>query len=108
MGIRTTRAGAYAFMLASAIAAFAGILISPTTTIYYDTGLMVGLKGFVGAAVGGFVGYPAAVLGAVLIGVIEAFASFYASALKDVIVFGAIIPIMIFQVRHFRREEASR
>lgn len=97
MGIRTKRAGALAFLLAGGIAAFAGILISPTTTIYYDTGLMVGLKGFVGASFGGFAGYPAAVAGALLIGVIESFSSFYASAFKDVIVFGAIIPIVMWR-----------
>lgn len=97
VGIRTTRAGAVAFLLASLIAAVSGILISPTTTIYYDTGFMVGLKGFVGATVGGFVGYPAAVIGALLVGLIESVSSFYASALKDVIVFASIIPIVLWR-----------
>lgn len=97
VGIRTTRAGALSFLLASAIAALAGILISPTTTIYYDTGLMIGLKGFVGATVGGFVGYPLAVVGALLIGLIEAVSSFYASAFKEVIVFASIIPIVLWR-----------
>jgi branched-chain amino acid transport system permease protein len=97
VGIRTTRAGAFSFLLAAGIAAFAGILISPTTTIYYDTGLMVGLKGFVGATVGGFIGYPASVAGALIIGLIESFSSFYVSAFKDVIVFGSIIPIVLWR-----------
>ncbi len=97
VGIRTGRAGAIAFLLAGGIGAIAGVLISPTTTFYYDTGLMIGLKGFVGATFGGFIGYPAAIAGAMFIGVLESFASFYASALKEVIVFAAIIPIVMWR-----------
>lgn len=95
VGIRTATIGASAFLLSSLIATVAGILISPMTTIYYDTGLIVGLKGFVGAVVGGFVSYPLATIGAVLVGLIESFSSFYASALKEAIVFAAVIPIIL-------------
>ncbi len=97
VGIWTTRAGAMSFLLAAGIAAVAGILISPTTTIYYDTGLIVGLKGFIGSVVGGFVSYPLAAVGAILIGLVESFGSFYYSALKDAIVFAAIIPIVLWR-----------
>jgi branched-chain amino acid transport system permease protein len=97
VGIWTTRAGAMSFLLAAAIAAVAGILISPTTTIYYDTGLIVGLKGFIGSVVGGFVSYPLAAVGAIVIGLVESFGSFYYSALKDAIVFAAIIPIVLWR-----------
>jgi branched-chain amino acid transport system permease protein len=97
VGIRTTSAGAFAFLLASGIATVAGILISPMTTIYYDTGLIVGLKGFVGSVVGGFVSYPLSALGALLIGQIESFSSFYWSALKEAIVFASIIPIVLWR-----------
>lgn len=98
MGIRTHSAGATAFLIATAIAAITGVLISPTTTFYYDTGFMTGLKGFVGATFGGFVGYPAAVVGALLVGVIESASSFYASALKEAIVFASIIPIVLLRL----------
>lgn len=97
VGIRTATMGSAAFMIAGVIATVAGILISPTTTIYYDTGLIVGLKGFVGSVVGGFVSYPLAVLGSAVVGMIESFSSFYASALKEAIVFAAIIPIVLWR-----------
>jgi branched-chain amino acid transport system permease protein len=97
VGIWTTQAGALSFLLAAGIAAIAGILISPTTTIYYDTGLIVGLKGFIGSVVGGFVSYPLAAVGAIIIGLVESFGSFYYSALKDAIVFAAIIPIVLWR-----------
>jgi len=97
VGIRTATMGSSAFIFAGVIATVAGILISPTTTIYYDTGLIVGLKGFVGSVVGGFVSYPLSVLGAAIVGQIESFSSFYASALKEAIVFAAIIPIVLWR-----------
>lgn len=96
-GIRTTRMSSLAFLLAGLIAAISGILIGPITTVYYDTGFLVGLKGFVGAILGGFVNYPTAVLGGLLVGVLESYSSFYESALKDVLVFGAIVPITILR-----------
>lgn len=95
VGISTQRSSAIAFTLAGLIAAIVGILISPTVTIYYDSGLMIGLKGFVGAVLGGFVSYPLATLGSVLVGLVEAYASFLASAFKEIIVFLAIIPIIL-------------
>ncbi len=107
VGIWTTRAGTLAFLLASVIAAIAGILISPTTTIYYDTGLIVGLKGFVGSVVGGFVSYPLAAVGAIIIGLIEAFGSFYSSALKEALVFAAIIPIVLWRWLYVSAHDAD-
>ena len=97
VGIPSALAGSLAFWLAAAIGALSGILISPLTTIYYDTGLMIGLKGFVGAILGGMVSYPLAALGALAVGLIEAFASFWASALKESIVFTFIIPVLLWR-----------
>ena len=74
-----------------------GILISPIATIYYDTGLMIGLKGFVGAILGGMVSYPLAALGALVVGLLEAYASFWASPLKETIVFGFLIPVLLWR-----------
>jgi branched-chain amino acid transport system permease protein len=97
MGISTTLAGKLSFLLAAAIGALSGILIAPITTIYYDTGFLVGLKGFVGAIVGGLVSYPVAAAGALLVGLLEAFSSFWASAFKEVIVFTLIIPVLVWR-----------
>jgi branched-chain amino acid transport system permease protein len=96
-GISTTFAGKACFLLAALIGVFSGLLIGPLTTIYYDTGFLVGLKGFVGAIIGGLVGYPLAAAGALLVGVLESYASFYASAYKEVIVFTLIIPVLLWR-----------
>lgn len=108
MGISTTLAGKLTFFLAAGIGALSGILIAPITTIYYDTGFLVGLKGFVGAIVGGLASYPVAAAGAVLVGLLEAFSSFYASSFKEVIVFTLIIPVLLWRsltTHHVEEEE---
>src|ERR1700737_1384423 len=53
VGIRTTLSGQIAFLLASTIGAISGILIVPITTLYYDTGFLIGLKGFIAAIIAG-------------------------------------------------------
>jgi branched-chain amino acid transport system permease protein len=97
MGISTTMAGKLSFTLAALIGAFSGILISPITTLYYDSGFLIGLKGFVGAIIGGLASYPVAAAGALLVGLLESYSSFYASAYKEVIVFTLIIPVLLWR-----------
>jgi branched-chain amino acid transport system permease protein len=97
VGVGTTQAGKLAFTLAAAIGALSGALIGPMTTIFYDSGFLIGLKGFVGAIVGGLVSYPVAAAGAVLVGLLESYSSFWASAFKEVIVFTLIIPVLLWR-----------
>jgi branched-chain amino acid transport system permease protein len=97
VGIGTTQAGRLAFLLASSIGTLCGVLIAPLTTIYYDSGFLMGLKGFVGAIIGGLASYPLAAGGALMVGLLEAYSSFYASALKEVIVFTLIIPVLVWR-----------
>jgi branched-chain amino acid transport system permease protein len=94
MGIPTEVSGDLSFALAALIGAVSGLLIAPITTVYYDTGFLIGLKGFVAAIVGGLSSYPMALAGALLVGQLEAFSSFWASAFKEVIVFTLIIPVL--------------
>jgi branched-chain amino acid transport system permease protein len=97
MAISTTLSGQIAFLLAATIGAASGILIAPLTTVYYDTGFLIGLKGFVGAIIGGLVSYPLAALGALAVGLLEAWSSYAASAFKEVIVFTLIIPFLLWR-----------
>ena len=97
VGILPSTTGATAFLLASALAGISGILIGPVTTLYYDSGFLIGLKAFVGAIIGGLVSYPATALGAIFVGLFESYAAFWNSSLKEVLVFSALIPILIWQ-----------
>ena len=79
MGISSQSAGQLTFALAALIGALSGLLIGPTTTVFYDSGFLIGLKGFVAA----------------VIAVVESFGSFWASAFKEVIVFTIILPVLL-------------
>jgi branched-chain amino acid transport system permease protein len=97
VGISPSFAGTLTFVLAALLCAFSGVLIGPITTVYYDSGFLVSLKGFVGAIIGGLVSYPLAAAGALLVGLLESFSSFWASAYKEVIVFTLIIPVLLWR-----------
>jgi branched-chain amino acid transport system permease protein len=95
VGIRVQRAGRLAFGLAAALGAVSGILVSSIMTVYFDSGFLIGLKGFIAAIIGGLVSYPLAVGGALVIGMIESWSAFYNSAFQEVIVFAALLPILV-------------
>ena len=97
VGIRLALSGRIAFALAAVIGAVSGILIVPMTTLYYDTGFLIGLKGFVAAIIGGLVSYPLTAAAAIVVGVVEALASFFASDMKEVIVFTLILPVLVWR-----------
>ena len=65
--------------------------------MFYDSGFLVALKGFVGTVVAGMVSFPLAVLGAIVVGIVESFSSFYASAFKEAIVFALLIPFLLWR-----------
>jgi len=97
MGISSHSAGQLSFALAAGIGALSGLLIGPTTTVFYDSGFLIGLKGFVAAVMAGLASYPGAFLAALFVGVVESFASFWASAFKEVIVFTLVLPVLLWR-----------
>ncbi len=97
VGIRPAATGTVAYLLASLLAGISGVLIAPVTTIFYDSGFLLGLKAFVGAIIGAMASYPVTALGAVLVGLLESFASFWLSAFKEVVVFGLLIPVLLWR-----------
>jgi len=97
MGISSQAAGQLTFLMAALIGALSGLLIGPTTTVYYDSGFLIGLKGFVAAVIAGLSSYPGALLGALFVGIVESFGAFWASAFKEVIVFTLVLPVLLLR-----------
>ena len=97
VGIRPARTALLAYVCASLLAGLIGVLIAPVTTMYYDSGFLIGLKAFVAAIIGGLVSYPLTAIGAIAVGLVESFASFWSGALKDVIVFSLLIPVLMLR-----------
>ncbi|MEM5788000.1 MAG: branched-chain amino acid ABC transporter permease [Syntrophobacteraceae bacterium] len=98
IGISAGRLVALAFGLSGALGALAGILVTPITSMSYDAGLMLGLKGFSAAILGGYGSVPGAVAGGLLLGVIESLgAGLISSAYKDAIAFLLLLAILFIR-----------
>jgi branched-chain amino acid transport system permease protein len=99
MGVRVDRMVLLAFALSGALGAVAGAVIAPITYATYDMGLMLGLKGFVAAVLGGLVSPPGAIAGGFLLGVLESLAAgLVSSAYKDAVGFVVLIALCLAQV----------
>lgn len=84
MGIPVKTVVALIWAISAAVAACAGVLLAPITFIHSNVGLALGLKAFPAAVLGGFGSIPGAVVGGLIIGVIETMAGFYlAQGWKD-------------------------
>lgn len=97
MGISSQAAGQLTFLMAALIGALSGLLLGPTTTVFYDSGFLIGLKGFVAAVIAGLSSYPGALFGALFVGIVESFGAFWASAFKEVIVFTLVLPVLLLR-----------
>ncbi|MBI4986925.1 MAG: branched-chain amino acid ABC transporter permease [Rhodocyclales bacterium] len=100
VGINTQWVLLVSFALSAAMGAVGGILLTPLTMTSYDVGIMLGLKGFVAAVVGGLGSGLGAVAGGLLVGIVEAMAAGYiSSAYKDAVPFLLIFVILFFMPR---------
>ena len=90
------------------LSALIGILVAPAMTLYYDSGFLIGLKAFVAAIIGGLVSYPLTAIGAICVGIVESFGSFWSGALKDVIVFSLLIPVLLLRSALQRHPEEEQ
>jgi len=88
------------FAMSGALGAIGGVLVAPITFTSYDAGVVLGVKGFAAAALGGLGSGPGAIVGGLLLGVLEALTAGYLSAAyKDVVAYLAILLVFIFLPR---------
>jgi len=100
VGVNTQWVLLVSFALSAALGAIGGVLLTPITLTSYDVGIMLGLKGFVAVVVGGLGSGLGAVVGGLLVGIIEAMAAGYiSSAYKDAVPFILILVILFFLPR---------
>ena len=96
MGVDAERLALAVFTVAGASGALAGAVITPIVLASWDAGIAYGLKGFVGAILGGFRSPLVAVLGGLGIGVLESFAAGYVSSgYKDAMVYGVLLAYLL-------------
>ncbi|MDR3468921.1 MAG: branched-chain amino acid ABC transporter permease [Xanthobacteraceae bacterium] len=96
VGINTTTVMTLAFGGSAAIGAIGGILVTPITLTSYDVGTLLALKGFAAAMLGGMGNPLGAVMGGILLGLLESFgAGYLSSTYKDGIAFVVILVVLV-------------
>ncbi len=94
-GIPVDRMIFLSFTLSGGLGAMAGIVLTPITTTSFDVGMMLGLKGFSAAILGGYGSMPGAVAGGLLLGVMESLAAgLISSEYKDALAFLLLLIVL--------------
>ncbi len=97
MGIPVKRLNAIVWALAAAVAAIAGILLAPITFVHANMGF-IGLKAFPAAVVGGFSSLPGAIVGGLVIGIVESLSGFYmADGFKDIAAYVVVLIMLMLK-----------
>ena len=95
VGIPAGRVRLTSYAIAGALGGLAGVLVTPITTLSYDVGVLLGLKGFAAAILGGFGSFPGAILGGLGLGLLESLSAGYiSSAYKDVVAFVVLLLVL--------------
>jgi branched-chain amino acid transport system permease protein len=95
VGISVDRMILLSFALSGALGAVAGMIIAPISTASYDTGIMLGLKGFAAAILGGYGNFAGAILGGLLLGILESLgAGLVSSQYKDATAFLVLLLVL--------------
>jgi branched-chain amino acid transport system permease protein len=95
VGLKVQWVRTLSFALAGALGGLAGVLVTPITTLRYDIGVLLGLKGFAAAILGGFGSFPGAILGGMALGLLESLgAAYVSSAWKDTIAFLVLLLVL--------------
>lgn len=98
VGIRVGLVKALSFGLAGAVGGLAGVLVTPITTLSFDVGVLLGLKGFSAAILGGFGSFWGALVGGLTLGLLESSAAaFISSAYKDVMAFAVLLAVLFLR-----------
>ena len=97
MGIPVKRLNGLVWALAAVVAAIAGLLLAPITFVHANMGF-IGLKAFPAAVVGGFTSLPGAIVGGIIIGVVESLSGFYLpEGFKDIAAY--VVVLLMLMVR---------
>jgi branched-chain amino acid transport system permease protein len=110
VGIDVKRSIMFAFGISAGVGALAGIIVAPLTMTAHDIGIMLGLKGFCAAIIGGMSGGIGTVIGGLVLGLLESFSAGYVSSgYKEAITFLVLLIILLIRPQGlFHRGETER
>ena len=108
MGVRVERLVSLTFLLATALAAVAGILIAPVIPLIPEMGSLVSLKAFAAVLIGGLGSFAGALVGGLIVGIAEVvFATVAVPTYKDVFIFLVLVAFLLFRPRGIFSAEIS-
>jgi branched-chain amino acid transport system permease protein len=108
MGIPVKRLNGLVWALAAMVAAIAGLLLAPITFVHANMGF-IGLKAFPAAVVGGFTSLPGAIVGGMIIGVVESLAGFYLpEGFKDIAAYVVVLLMLMLKPNGLFGERLSK
>lgn len=108
VGINVSAMALLSFGIAAAMGAVGGVLVASQAVISYDSGLMLGLKGFLAASMGGLSSQTGAVAGGIALGLLESFsAAHISSAWKDAISLGVFLLVLLIRAQSLPRSEVE-
>jgi branched-chain amino acid transport system permease protein len=108
VGISIARASLLSFVIAGLLGAVAGVLASPIYFSAWDSGLALGLKGFVAATLGGLTSVRGAIAGGLVLGVLESLVAGYVdSGLRDAVAFVVLIAVLVVRPGGVLRQRAA-
>jgi branched-chain amino acid transport system permease protein len=112
VGINTKATALTAFVLAAAIGGIGGAVVAPLSMASYNMGVMLGLKGFAAASIGGFTSPIATVIGGIMLGVVESLAvglnwGPFTSSYKDAIALIVLLLILLIRSGRLAAEERA-
>ncbi len=89
---------ATSFALAGALGGLAGVLVTPVTPISFESGVVMGLKGFAAAVLGGYGHFGGALLGGLLLGLLEGLSAYFvSSAYKNILAFALLVLVLLWR-----------
>lgn len=98
VGVDVRRMTLLSFALASALGAVAGVVVAPTTSLQFDTGRLFTISGFIAVIIGGLGSFSGAIVGAMLLGIVQQLATAYVSSLfSNAIALALLLAVLVFK-----------
>jgi branched-chain amino acid transport system permease protein len=98
MGVDVRKSILITFIIVYVLGAIAGVMVTPIVYAYFSIGLLLGMKGFAGAIIGGITSVPGAVAGSLILGVLEGVgAGVVGSGYRNALAFAILIVVLVFK-----------
>ena len=109
IGADVPRLQLFAFSLAGAIGAIAGIVVAPAIALEFDTGRLLTISGFISVAIGGIASFPGAILGGMLLGLVNQLGTAYVSSLfSNALSLGLLLLVLVVRPSGLFRSGVAR